>query len=416
LADNTLAAYRRDIRRLHAWNGGRAVAGLTIADLSDFVASLHAQQLAPASIARHIVAVRMYFRYLQLEGVLQENLAELLGSQKLWQRIPEVLSPAMVDSHFSLLPSSLRHRLVAATARCWNCCMPRAAAHPSCPHLAARRAPRRTLLPMWEKATSNAWSLGRQAVQAIRANIWPTERASTGGPRRDTPPWLLLSRRGGATAAGSDLGAGQEVRTPRGSARHDQPHTLRHSFATHLLAGGADLRQVQEMLGHASIATTQIYTHVEQSRLKKVHASSTRGPEREADQFRRRAQEGGGGGSRRGRSFRDDGRADDFFVHIPLFRIPTSSSLFTLSMFNVRVRCSPQGILRDPALRVPPSTGRCELDLFDEPLDLSGAPVHVAGHGGDGFDHVLVVQAVVAIQFDFGVGSRGPVRRRPRRR
>ena len=96
LAENTIAAYRRDINRFNKWLAGRSIPGLTIADLSDFVAWLHSFKLAPASIARHIVALRMYFRYLQLEGILQDNLAELLGSQKLWQRIPEVLSPAMV--------------------------------------------------------------------------------------------------------------------------------------------------------------------------------------------------------------------------------------------------------------------------------------------------------------------------------
>jgi len=96
LAANTIAAYRRDIRRFQAWLAGRSIRSLKIADLSDFVAWLHGEQLAPASIARHIVALRMYIRYLQLEGLVQENLAELLGSQKLWQRIPHVLSPTMV--------------------------------------------------------------------------------------------------------------------------------------------------------------------------------------------------------------------------------------------------------------------------------------------------------------------------------
>ncbi len=88
LSPNTVAAYRRDIRRFHHWLKNRTISRLKIADLSDFVAWLHSLKLAPSSIARHIVAVRMYFRYLQLEGVLLENLAELLGSQKLWQTDP----------------------------------------------------------------------------------------------------------------------------------------------------------------------------------------------------------------------------------------------------------------------------------------------------------------------------------------
>ena len=97
LADNTVAAYQRDLRRFRQWLGGRTVPELKIRDLSEYVFWLHEQRLAPASIARHIVTLRMFYRYLQLEGVVSENLAELLGSQKLWQRIPEVLSPQQVE-------------------------------------------------------------------------------------------------------------------------------------------------------------------------------------------------------------------------------------------------------------------------------------------------------------------------------
>src|SRR5581483_443027 len=91
LSDNTVAAYRRDLRRFLEWLGKRQVPALTIRDLADYAAWLHERQLAPASLARHIVSLKMFFRYLQIEGVLTENLVELLGSQKLWQRIPEVL-------------------------------------------------------------------------------------------------------------------------------------------------------------------------------------------------------------------------------------------------------------------------------------------------------------------------------------
>ena len=101
LAENTVAAYKRDIDRFRNWLGQRRVTALTIRDLSDYAAWLHERKLAPASVARHLVALKVFFRYLQLEGVMQKNLAELLGSQKLWERVPEVLSPKMVEAFLS---------------------------------------------------------------------------------------------------------------------------------------------------------------------------------------------------------------------------------------------------------------------------------------------------------------------------
>src|SRR5687768_1537110 len=97
LAENSVAAYQRDIHRFHTWCAGRDITRLTISDFADFAGWLHDQKLAPASIARHIVGLRMFLRYLQLEGVLKDNLAELLGSQKLWERVPDVLSPELVE-------------------------------------------------------------------------------------------------------------------------------------------------------------------------------------------------------------------------------------------------------------------------------------------------------------------------------
>ena len=100
LAENTVAAYRRDTRRFFQWLQARAVTALSIRDLADYVNWLHERNLSPTSIARHIASLRVFFRYLQLEGVLVESQAELLGSQKLWERVPKVLSPAQVNRLF----------------------------------------------------------------------------------------------------------------------------------------------------------------------------------------------------------------------------------------------------------------------------------------------------------------------------
>ena len=106
LSDNTVAAYRRDLVKFAAWLGQRKIQELTIRELADYPAWLNDRKLAPASIARHLVSLKVFFRYLQLEAVLKENLAELLGSQKLWQRVPHVLSPEMIDK---LLEAPQRH-------------------------------------------------------------------------------------------------------------------------------------------------------------------------------------------------------------------------------------------------------------------------------------------------------------------
>ncbi len=270
LADNTVAAYRRDLSRFQHWLKGRGVQGLTIADLSDFVAWLHSQDLAPASIARHIVTVRMYFRYLQLEGVLQDNLAELLGSQKLWQRVPDVLSPDVVE-RFLQAPSPRepfwrRDRALLEVLYATGCRASEISnlnledAHLQEGYCRCRgKGNKQRLAP-----------LGKKAVAAIRDYL-DEERPVLAEIPLKPPRWLLLSRSGRRLRREAIWQLVKKYAILAGAPASISPHTLRHSFATHLLAGGADLRQVQEMLGHASIATTQIYTHVDQTRLKKIH-------------------------------------------------------------------------------------------------------------------------------------------------
>src|SRR5690606_22679249 len=94
---NTVAAYTRDMQHFREWLNGRSIPKLTIRELSDYVGWLHEQGLASTSVARRLASLKVFFRYLQLEGVLTDSQADLLSSQKLWQRVPHVLSPQMVD-------------------------------------------------------------------------------------------------------------------------------------------------------------------------------------------------------------------------------------------------------------------------------------------------------------------------------
>ena len=281
LADNTVMAYRRDLSRFFTWLKGRQLIRLKVADLADFVAWLGQQRhdrngagsggLSPATIARHIVTLKMFFRFLQLEGILKENLAELLGSQKLWQRIPEVLSPRMIDA-FLRAPRKVeayfqRDRAVLEMLYATGC----RASELSHMKLRDLRLDQGYCKCTGKGNKQRMAPLGEMAVAALQEYIRGLRTRLVRHVPRD-PGWIFLSRSGRRLRREAIWELVKKYAAIAGIPQSISPHTLRHSFATHLLTGGADLRQVQEMLGHASIATTQIYTHVDQSRLKKVHS------------------------------------------------------------------------------------------------------------------------------------------------
>jgi len=272
LAENTVSAYKRDLKRFHEWLGNRKIVKLEIRDLSDYVARLHEEGLAPSSIARHIVSLKLFFRFLQLEGILADNAADLLGSQKLWDRIPKVLSPGEVD------------RLLTAPDhddRCWR----RDRAMLELLYATGCRASELSNLLLADIRLEEGYCrcrgkgdkqrlvpLSPRAIELIESYV-AKERGQLAA-RAKSPvdnDWLLLSYRGRRLRREriwelvKRYALRSEIRTDI------SPHSLRHSFATHMLAGGADLRMVQEMLGHASIATTQVYTHVDTDRLKQIH-------------------------------------------------------------------------------------------------------------------------------------------------
>ena len=270
LAENSLAAYRRDLARFHEWLGGRTIGQLHIQDLGDYVAWLHGKNLAPASIARHIVTLKIYSRYLQLEGVLRDNLAELLGSQKLWQRVPHCIPVATIDR---LLISPIagdglwrRDRALLELLYATGC----RASEVSHLALADIQLEEGYCRCRGKGDKERIVPLGRRAVAAVRGYL--AEERPAASVHQGGAPWLFLSRRGQRLRRERIWELFKRYASRVGIPADFGPHTLRHSFATHLLAGGADLRQVQEMLGHASIATTQIYTHVDPARLKAVHA------------------------------------------------------------------------------------------------------------------------------------------------
>jgi len=216
------------------------------------------------------VSLKVFFRYLQLEGVVTDNLAELLGSQKLWQRVPKVLSPQQVNRLFEAPgrgdPYWRRDRALFELLYATGCRASELSHLKLCDlHLdegyciCRGKGDKERLVP-----------LGARAIEAVRAYL-EHERGKLASKRGAAAEWTLLSYRGRRLRRERIWELLKQYARRIGMPPEISPHTLRHCFATHMLAGGADLRQVQEMLGHASIATTQIYAHVDPTRLKAVH-------------------------------------------------------------------------------------------------------------------------------------------------
>ncbi|MEN0110588.1 MAG: site-specific tyrosine recombinase XerD [Planctomycetota bacterium] len=273
MAAHTVAAYLRDLTRFFCWLDGRRVANLSVGDLAEYPGWLADRGLAPSSVARHVASLRVFFRYLQLEGELNDNQAALVASQKLWRRMPTVLSPKAVDRLLAAPvagePWWRRDRAVLELLYATGSRVSELAGlRIRDIDLAERRVrchgkgDKQRLVP-----------LGAAAVRAVEAYL-DKERPRLAKRREPAPDHLLLSVRGGPMSRQRLWELVKRHAAAAGVTKKLSPHSLRHSFATHLLAGGADLRQVQELLGHASIATTQLYTHVDASRLKRVHAAA----------------------------------------------------------------------------------------------------------------------------------------------
>lgn len=272
LSANTQLAYGRDLDRFGEWAAGGGLASYlmpSLRDLSHYLEFLRDAKLAPPSVARHLVALKMFYRFLRLEERTSQSTVEMLSSPSLWERIPQVLSPESVtkllDAPQPLDRYYLRDRAILETLYATGC-----------------RASEVVGLKMDDLYLDSAFCkcfgkgskqrivpLGRPAVNALRTYLEQQRPRLT----RAAPdaPWVFVSRIGRALTREMLWILVKKFARRAGLNVKVSPHTLRHSFATHLLAGGADLRAVQELLGHANIGTTQMYTHVDRERLRAIH-------------------------------------------------------------------------------------------------------------------------------------------------
>ncbi|MFM8979114.1 MAG: tyrosine recombinase [Planctomycetia bacterium] len=274
LSGNTLAAYRRDVRAFLqlARIGGddtQALARLSHADLVRWMGAERRAGRAPPSIARRLAAVRGYLAFAQSLGALAGDPTEGLPAGKAWERLPKVLPPRHVEALLGSVPGqgalALRDRamleaLYATGARVSELCGW---------DVGDVRLEQRVARCLGKGSKERWVPLGEPAMQAIAAWL---ERGRPALARAGANGPLFVSRSGQRLDRHRVYRVIAARARAAGVAARLGPHALRHSFATHLLSGGADLRAVQELLGHATVKTTQVYTHVDQGRLKAVHA------------------------------------------------------------------------------------------------------------------------------------------------
>lgn len=270
LSDNTIQAYRRDILKFAAFINERKleIGAISRGDVVDFLASLYHKGLDSRSVARHLVTIRHFFRFALMEGTIEEDPAATIESPKFRQSLPEFLSVEEVDrllqqpdvsTVLGLRDRAMIELLYSCGLRVSELCGLRVSdiqVDEGCLRCIGKGNKER-LVPV-----------GRQALEIVRKYVRGSRPKLLG---EGSSPYLFLNQKGRPVDRilfwKTLAEHGRKARLRKAL----KPHMLRHSFATHLLDRGADLRSVQMMLGHSDISTTQIYTHVVEERLKQVY-------------------------------------------------------------------------------------------------------------------------------------------------
>ena len=271
LSENTVLAYGRDLKSFleHCKSSNiKHLSRIKPAIIQDYLKIITQDQKGESSIKRALVAIRMFLRYTKLMGLIEDDFTAILESPKIWQRLPCICSKQQVvdllNAPSSAEPFYLRDKamleLLYATGM-------RAS------ELAGLRIPDLNLDIGYLRCLGKG---NRERVipvgkVAIEATVEYLAKLRPGLAKPFSDNFLLLSRTGRPMSRIEVWRLVKKYAMRAGMPRNLTAHTLRHCFATHLLTGGADLRSVQEMLGHVDIATTQIYTHVDQERLREIH-------------------------------------------------------------------------------------------------------------------------------------------------
>ncbi len=268
LAENSIKAYQRDLNKVvdHFEDKGQGPLQISLNDLELCLRALSKQGLSARSQARCISSLRSFYRYLILEDYREENPAELLEGPKLQQKLPEYLEEsevmAMLDSIDLSKPEGMRNIALLETMYATGLRVS---------ELVGLRISdlffKEELIRVVGKGNKERL-VPINSIAQKRINLYRYEIRNHLDIQKGQEDILFLNRRGKALSRAMVFNIVKEAAAMAGVRKNISPHTFRHSFATHLVKHGADLRAVQEMLGHESITTTEIYTHLSQEQLR----------------------------------------------------------------------------------------------------------------------------------------------------
>ncbi|MBL0225992.1 MAG: site-specific tyrosine recombinase XerD [Geobacteraceae bacterium] len=271
LSANTQEAYSRDLARYLDYLerlGRTTPAGVTSGDIAVFLGRLKDDGIGPRSRARCLSSIRMFHKFLMIENYADVNPASIIESPRTLHKLPEFLSSPEIDALFAACAGSSGENI-------------RDLAMLELLYATGLRVSELVGLKLREVNLDSGYlmTLGKgnkERLVPIGESACQRVRAYLEGVRYRKDPdrqnrFLFLSRLGDAMSRQAFWNIIKKRASQAGISKHLSPHTMRHSFATHLLENGADLRSVQVMLGHADLSTTQIYTHVTRERLKRLH-------------------------------------------------------------------------------------------------------------------------------------------------
>ncbi len=270
LAPNSVAAYRRDLNKFALFCEQRRLklAAVERRQIVDFLGRLYQQGLDSRSVARQLVTLRNFFRFLLQEGAVRHDPVEHIESPRVWKRLPKYLSLEEVERLLAVdkaeQPLELRDRAMLEVLYATGLRVSELVSL----KVSDLQLEAGLVRCLGKGSKERVVPLGRKAQAALEDYL------RRGRPlliARRPSPYLFVSRRGGRMTRQNFWHLLRQRARAAGLRAPLTPHTLRHSFATHLLERGADLRAVQLLLGHADISTTQIYTHVAQERLRQVY-------------------------------------------------------------------------------------------------------------------------------------------------